>query len=73
MKIEVKRDLCISAASCVAIAPGVFQLDAEGKVYLVDPKGADEETVLEAARSCPVQAITIKDDSGKSIHPESVK
>ncbi len=71
MKIEIKKDLCISAASCVAIAPGVFQLDDEGKVYLVDKKGADEDTILEAAKSCPVQCIVIKDDNGKQIYPEA--
>jgi ferredoxin len=69
MKIEIKRDLCISAASCVAIAPGVFQLDPESKVYLVDPKAADEATIIEAAKSCPTQAIIIKDDQGKAIYP----
>jgi ferredoxin len=69
MQIEIKRDLCISAASCVAIAPGVFQLDAESKVYLVDPKAADEATIIEAAKSCPTQAIIIKDDQGKAIYP----
>ena len=30
-KIYVDRDLCIGAASCVAIAPGVFALDDENK------------------------------------------
>ncbi|MFA5106732.1 MAG: ferredoxin [Patescibacteria group bacterium] len=73
MKIQVQRDLCISAASCVAVAPGVFQLDTEGKVYVVDPKGADEATILEAARSCPVQCITITDDAGKQLYPEAAK
>ncbi|MDP3964826.1 MAG: ferredoxin [bacterium] len=70
MKIEVKRDLCISAASCVAIAPGVYQLDDEGKVYIVDPKGGTDEQILEGAKSCPVQCIIIKDDTGKQIYPE---
>lgn len=70
MKIEVKKDLCISAASCVAIAPGVFQLDQEGKAYLVDPAGANEATILEAAKSCPVQCIILTDDQGKQIYPE---
>lgn len=69
MKIELKRDKCISAGTCVAIAPGVFQLDDEGKVILVDANGADEQTIIDAARSCPTQAIEIFDDEGKQIVP----
>ncbi|MBU0707342.1 ferredoxin [Patescibacteria group bacterium] len=73
MKITIKKDACISAATCVAIAPGVFQLDDEGKAYIVDKKGADEKTIIEAAKSCPTQCITIKDDKGKQIYPEAKK
>ena len=68
-KIEVDRDLCIGAAPCVTVAPGVFQLDEENKAYVVDPKVADDETILLAAQSCPVQAIKIFDEDGKQIYP----
>jgi ferredoxin len=69
MKIEVKRDICIGAAPCVAIAGAVFQLDEEGKAYVVDPKGADDATIMMAAEACPVRAIFLYDDSGKQIYP----
>ncbi len=69
MKITLKRDKCISAATCVAIAPDVFELDEEGKVKLKDEHGADEQTILDAARSCPTQAIEIYDDAGKQLVP----
>ena len=68
-KITVDRDLCIGAAPCVTVAPGVFQLDDENKAYVVDPKGADDEVILLAAQSCPVQAIIIHDDEGNQIYP----
>ncbi len=68
-KIEVDRDLCIGAAPCVTVAPGVFQLDDENKAFVVDPKAADDETILLAAQSCPVQAIKIFDEDGKQIYP----
>lgn len=71
MKIEVDRDACISAASCVAIAPGVFQLDDEGKAYVVKPDAETEEIILEAAKSCPTQCIKLFDDSGKQVFPEA--
>lgn len=68
-KIEIDRDLCIGAAPCVTVAPGVFQLDEENKAYIVDPKAADDETILLAAQACPVQAIKIFDEDGKQIFP----
>jgi len=68
-KIEVDRELCIGAAPCVVVAPGVFQLDEENKAYVVSPVGADDETILLAAQSCPVQAIKLFDEEGKQIYP----
>ncbi len=68
-KIVVDRDLCIGAASCVAIAPGVFALDDENKAYVVSDKGADNETILLAAQSCPTKAILLFDEDGNQIYP----
>ena len=68
-KIHVDREKCIGAASCVAIAPGVFQLDAENKAIIVNEKGADDETILLAAQSCPTQAIILFDEEGNQIFP----
>lgn len=69
MKIKLIRDKCISAGTCVAIAANTFELDEEGKVVLKDPKGDDEQTIIDAAKSCPTQAIEIYDDEGKQIFP----
>ena len=68
-KIVVDRDLCIGAASCVAIAPGVFALDEENKAYVVNAEGADNETILLAAQSCPTRAIILLDKDGNQIWP----
>ncbi|MEK7102025.1 MAG: ferredoxin, partial [Patescibacteria group bacterium] len=57
------------AASCVAVAPGTFQLEAETKAYLVDPDKYDDEMLLLAAQSCPVNAISVFDENGKKIWP----
>jgi ferredoxin len=69
-KVVVDRELCIGAAPCVTIAPGVFQLDEENKAYVVDQKGADDETIMLGAQSCPVQAIIVYDEEGNQIYPE---
>lgn len=69
MKIEVKRDLCIGAAACLAVAPDVYELDDEMKAVVKNEKGADQETVLESAKACPTLAIFIYDDDGKQVFP----
>ncbi len=74
LKIMVDRGLCIGAASCVEVAPEVFQLDEENIAIVVDPWGTDRETILDAASSCPVDAITLIDEeTGKQIYPSPLK
>ncbi len=71
-KIIYERDVCIGAASCVAVAPLVWELDNENKAVLkggtkgdkpnVFEKDLDEKDLqlnLDAARACPVNAIHI--------------
>ncbi|MBU1348924.1 ferredoxin [Patescibacteria group bacterium] len=68
-KIEVDRDACIGAAPCVMVAPGVFKLDGENKAVVADAHGADVATILLAAQTCPVQAISLYDENGDRIYP----
>ena len=69
MKVKVNRDLCIGVSNCVAIAPTVFKLDDEGKAVVLDPSSVDDDTLLEAAESCPQNAIIIEDDEGNQLYP----
>jgi ferredoxin len=62
MKITVDRDECTGCGNCVDIAPDVFELDDEGISTVINPEGADEDTIREAADSCPVDAISIEED-----------
>lgn len=70
--IEYRRDVCIGAASCAAIAANTFQMDEENRAYILeDGEWDDEDLILAAAQSCPVFAIIIKDaETGKQIFPE---
>ncbi len=70
MKVEVKRSLCISVASCVQTDPETFELDDEGIAVVKDPTSNNKEKILQAAKSCPVNAIIVYDDDGKQIWPE---
>ena len=83
-KIQIDRDLCIGAASCIAVTPGVFELDSENKAVILKNDGttdtgpveygvlreaADHEMLLLAAQSCPTKAIILWDEEGNQIYP----
>jgi ferredoxin len=69
LKVRVDRELCIGVSNCVAIAPTVFELDDENKAVLLDPSSVDEKTLMEAAESCPQDAIIVEDDEGNQLYP----
>ena len=69
MKVKVDRDLCIGVSNCVALAPTVFKLDEENKAVVLDPYSVDDDSLLEAAESCPQNAIIIEDDQGNQLYP----
>lgn len=70
IQVTVDRNLCIGAASCVAVAPKMFVLDNEAKAIVL-PTSAEEtfQSALDAAKSCPVAAIFIKDEQGNQLFP----
>ncbi len=69
MKIRIDRDLCLGVSNCVAIAPTVFKLDKENKAVVLNPSSVDDAKLLEAAESCPENAIIIEDDEGRQLYP----
>ncbi len=69
MRVRVNRELCVGLGNCVALAPTVFKFDEEGKAVVLDPASVDDETLLEAAESCPYDAIIIEDDKGNQVYP----
>jgi ferredoxin len=68
--MRIDRDLCIGAATCVALAPKAWALDDEAKAIILDTSEEEtDEALLEAAKGCPVMAIFITDENGKQIYP----
>jgi len=68
--ITIDRSVCIGAATCIALAPKAWQLDSEAKAIILDTAEEEtDETLINAAKGCPVAAITIIDASGKQIFP----
>ena len=69
MKIVIRHDLCIGAASCLAVAPNTFDLDDVNKAIVINVHGESDEEILLAARACPTQAIELYDEAGNMIYP----
>ena len=69
MKVRIDRNLCTGVGNCEAVAPTVFKVDKTNKAVLLDPAPVDEETLMAAAESCPVNAIIIEDDDGNQLYP----
>ena len=70
MKVQIDQENCIGCGSCAALAANTFELGDEGKAIVKNENGDNAETVLSAAKACPVSVITVIDDEGKQLWPE---
>ena len=65
--IDPKR--CIANAKCTTAAPGVYVLDEETGVAVIEhPEDATIEQLFAGARACPTQAIIIE-QLGRRVYP----
>lgn len=69
-KIVVDRDLCIGAASCLAVSGATYELDNENKAIVIEADAVDDTTLIMSAESCPTKAIKLFDKDGKQIFPK---
>ncbi len=72
--ILIDPTLCLAFGSCETLAPKVFVVDQNvqfnPKAVVADELGADIETILDAAQTCPTRAIIITDKvTGEQIYP----
>ncbi len=82
VKVKVDQNVCIGSGNCVILASKHFAFNKKGKAEPTQstgdkPKGnellmtvtaAERKQLIEAARACPSQAITIVDENGKKIY-----
>jgi len=68
-KIVVDRDLCIGAASCIAVSGETYEFDGENKVVVKGADAVDDATLMMSAESCPTKAILLFDKEGKQVFP----
>lgn len=69
-KIVINRDLCIGAASCIAVSGVTYELDNENKAVVIGSDAADDATLIMSAESCPTKAILLFDKDGKQVFPK---
>jgi ferredoxin len=75
--IRIDEDICVANGVCVGLTPNVFQLKKQltpsifaPLAYVLDPYGADNDSIIQAAEMCPTGAIIIEDaETGDRIHP----
>jgi ferredoxin len=64
MHIALDTELCQAYGNCLLAAPDVFELTETTPVVIVrqpDPAETLRAEVEEAVRSCPVQALTLRE------------
>jgi ferredoxin len=64
VRVTADKEICATTGQCARTAPTVFRVsDTEHAVEVIDPEPPSEleRAVREAARCCPVEAITVLD------------
>ena len=69
--IKYDRNMCIGAATCVAVCPENYSLDSDNKAVIKKMSISDKElkSNIAAIKSCPNRAIEIYDANGKKLAP----
>ncbi|MFJ6796894.1 ferredoxin [Streptomyces sp. NPDC091268] len=68
-ELSVDRTHCQASGVCVAIAPGHFAL-VDGRARPVQPLVEADEAVMEAAETCPMEAVFVRGaSSGRQLAP----
>jgi ferredoxin len=69
LRIVIDRDECVGFGDCVKEAPEGFTLDEDTVALFLKPEAVERERLVRACDACPVDAITVWDESGKQIVP----
>jgi ferredoxin len=68
-RVYIDPRRCIANAKCTTAAPGVYALDEETGVAVIEnPDDATVEQLFAGARACPTQAIIVE-QFGRRVYP----
>ena len=65
IEVNVDPELCIGSSDCARVAPAAFHLEEDRGVSVAVAAGVastDEQLLIQAARGCPTQAISVVRD-----------
>jgi len=66
VRVHIDREACLAYGDCAELAPGAFEVD--DVAHLVGP--APLGKLVDAARACPSEAITLFDaETGEQLAP----
>ena len=69
LRIRIDRELCVGFGDCVTGAPEAFRLDEEGLAVFTQPETVERDRLLAACEACPVDALTVWDETGAQLVP----
>ena len=69
-KVTVNRDACLGSGICAATAPRHFRLD-DGRSRPIREDIEPDDAILDAADTCPAEAITVHDAAGRRLAPDT--
>ena len=70
LTVQIDRLLCVGFGDCLEVSPDAFELDEEGIAVLRDGvTEVDPTELMDACRSCPVDALTVFDAEGTQVVP----
>ena len=72
LRVAIDRDQCVGFGDCVTAAPEGFKLDEDSIAVFVAPEAVERARLLRACDACPVDAITVWDETGHQIVPGDV-
>jgi len=72
LRVRIDRTLCVGFGDCITEAPAAFALDEHGIATFLAPDTTERERLLRACDACPVDAITVWNETGTQIVPQSL-
>ncbi|GAC1687220.1 MAG: ferredoxin [Gemmatimonadaceae bacterium] len=69
LRVRIDRALCVGFAECLKPAPDAFVLDEDDIATFAAPERSARSCLLAACAACPVDALTVWDESGRQIVP----
>jgi ferredoxin len=69
-KVTVNRDACLGSGVCAGTAPGHFRLE-DGRSRAIEEDIEPDDVVLDAADTCPAEAIAVYSAAGHRLAPDT--